>query len=60
VSYIIACEEYADEADGEFAKAYIGYLASEEGQAEAAESAGAAPISAELSARVATAIETIK
>jgi phosphate transport system substrate-binding protein len=60
VSYIIACEEYADEADGEFVKAYVGYLASEEGQAEAAESAGAAPISADLSARVATAIETIK
>lgn len=60
VSYIIACEEYADEADAEFVKAYVGYLASEEGQADAAESAGAAPISAELSARVATAIESIK
>lgn len=60
VSYIIACEEYADEADAEFVKAYVGYLASEEGQAEAASSAGAAPISADLSARVATAIESIK
>ena len=60
VSYIIACEEYADEADAEFVKAYVGYIASEEGQAEAASAAGAAPISAELSAEVAAAIETIK
>jgi phosphate transport system substrate-binding protein len=60
VSYIIACEEYADAADAEFVKAYVGYIASEEGQAEAEASAGAAPISAELSEKVAAAIETIK
>ncbi len=41
-------------------KAYVSYLASEEGQAEAAASAGAAPLSADLSAKVATALEAIK
>jgi len=60
VSYMIACQEYADAEAGELVKAYLGYVASEEGQAEAAESAGAAPISADLSAKVAAAIESIK
>ena len=60
VSYIITCNEYLDETDAQFVKEYIGYVASEQGQADAAEAAGAAPISAELSARVATSIEAIK
>jgi phosphate transport system substrate-binding protein len=60
VSYSIVCQEYADAAQGELVKAYITYLTSEEGQAEAADSAGAAPLSAELSAKVAAAIATVK
>lgn len=60
VSYAIACSEYADAAAGELVKAYLGYIAGEEGQAEAASSAGAAPLSADLSAKVADAIATIK
>jgi phosphate transport system substrate-binding protein len=60
VSYIIACQEYADEEVGPLVKEYVSYLTSEEGQAAAAESAGAAPLSADLSAQVATAIESIK
>jgi phosphate transport system substrate-binding protein len=60
VSYSIVCQEYADAAQGELVKAYITYLTSEEGQSAAADSAGAAPLSAELSAKVAAAIATIK
>ncbi len=60
VSYIIACGEYEDADTAAVVKAYVGYLASEEGQAEAASAAGAAPLSADLSAKVATAIATIK
>jgi len=60
VSYIIACGEYEDADTAAVVKGYISYLASEEGQKEAASSAGAAPLSADLSAKVATAIATIK
>jgi phosphate transport system substrate-binding protein len=60
VSYIIACKEYTEAGTGELVKAYVSYLASEAGQAEAAKSAGAAPLSADLSAKVATALATIK
>lgn len=60
VSYLILCQEYADPATGALVKAYAGYIASPAGQAEAAKSAGAAPLSAKLSAKVATVIETIK
>ncbi len=60
VSYLIACQEYANPATGALVKAYAGYVTSPAGQAEAAKSAGAAPLSAELSAKVATVIETIK
>jgi phosphate transport system substrate-binding protein len=60
VSYSIVCQEYADAAKAEFVKAYIGFITSPEGQKVAAESAGAAPLSDELSAKVAEAIASIK
>jgi phosphate transport system substrate-binding protein len=60
VSYLIACQEYQDPATAELVKAYLGYVTSEAGQEEAATSAGAAPLSSELSTQVATAIESIK
>ena len=60
VSYIIACQEYEDAEAAAVVKAYVSYLASAEGQATAAESAGAAPLAADLSAKVAAAIATIK
>ncbi|HEY1106424.1 MAG TPA: phosphate ABC transporter substrate-binding protein PstS, partial [Agromyces sp.] len=49
VSYAIVCQEYADAAQGELVKSYVGYMASEEGQSVAAEQAGSAPLSTELS-----------
>ena len=60
VSYSIVCSEYADAAQGELVKAYIGYITSAEGQQVAADSAGAAPLSEDLSAKVAAALEAVK
>ena len=60
VSYSIVCTEYADAAQGELVKAYIGYITSAEGQQAAADAAGAAPLSADLSEKVAAALATIK
>ena len=60
VSYAIICTEYADAEQGELVKEYVSYMASEEGQAEAAISAGAAPLSADQQANVAAVLETVK
>ncbi len=60
VSYVIACQEYEDASDAANVKAYLTYITSEAGQTEAADQAGAAPLSAELSGKVAAALATIK
>lgn len=60
VSYAIVCTEYADAEQGELVKNYVGFMASEEGQTEAAASAGAAPLSSELQAKVAEVVASIK
>lgn len=60
VSYILVCQEYADPELGALVKAYVSFMASPEGQAVAEKSAGAAPLSPELTERVAAAIETIR
>ena len=59
VSYAIACQTYQDPAQAELVKAYLTYITSEEGQAAAAESAGAAPLSPALTEQVTAAIEAI-
>ena len=59
VSYAIACTNYADEATGNFVKAFLAYQASEEGQQAAATAAGSAPISADTAEQVAAAIDSI-
>lgn len=59
ISYAIACEKYQDPKTAELVKAYLGYIASTEGQAAAHEKAGAAPLSAELSGKVADAVAAI-
>ncbi len=60
VSYLITCTEFVDAEVAPLVKGYLGYVTSEAGQAEAASAAGAAPLSADLSAKVATALEAIK
>jgi phosphate transport system substrate-binding protein len=59
VAYLVGCETYVDEAQGELVKAYFTYMASPEGQAAAAEGAGSAPISESLFERVTAAIDVI-
>ncbi len=59
VAYLVGCETYADPAKAELVKAYFTYMASAEGQANAAENAGAAPISSTLFDRVTAAINVI-
>ena len=59
VSYLITCTEFADPGSAELVKAYLEFVTSEAGQAEAAASAGAAPLSASLSAKVHAALAAI-
>jgi phosphate transport system substrate-binding protein len=60
VSYMIACDHYPDAATAKLVKAYLGHVASPEGQAEAAKSAGSAPLSPDLASRIAAALERIR
>ncbi|GAA2236380.1 phosphate ABC transporter substrate-binding protein PstS [Rarobacter faecitabidus] len=61
VSYEIACSTYDKQADVDNVKAFLTYIASDEGQARAADPsvAGSAPISAALHTEVQTAIDGI-
>lgn len=60
VSYALACTDYKDDAKATLVKAYLGYIASEEGQKVAADGAGAAPLSAALREKVLAAIDSIQ
>jgi phosphate transport system substrate-binding protein len=59
VSYIIVCSKYADAEKGKLVKAYVGYIASEDGQKVAADEAGSAPISDSLRTDVEAAVKAI-
>lgn len=59
VSYSIVCGEYADPETGELVKAYLSFITSSEGQQVAADAAGAAPLSGDLSAKVAAVLDGI-
>lgn len=60
VSYIIGCTEYQDTEAGALVKEYVSYITSTEGQEVAASSAGAAALSTDLAAKVATVVSAIK
>ncbi|SDU11560.1 phosphate ABC transporter substrate-binding protein PstS [Jiangella alkaliphila] len=60
VSYTIVCTAYSDAAVGDLVKAYVGYVASSEGQQAAADAAGSAPISPDLQAEVQAVVEAIE
>ncbi len=60
VSYMIGCSEYADSAKADLVKAYFSYIVSEEGQKVAAEAAGSAPLSSDLTTKVTAVIDAIK
>ena len=59
VSYHIVCLEYETQAEVDLVTAFMTYVGSEAGQAASAGSAGAAPISAEVRAEIATSIDQI-
>jgi phosphate transport system substrate-binding protein len=59
VSYILACAQYADQAQVDLVKAWLSYITSDEGQKAAAENAGSAPISADQRSQDETAINSI-
>lgn len=60
VSYLIGCQNYKDAAQADLVKAYFNYIVSTEGQDQAAEAAGSAPISDNLRSKVQVAIDAIK
>lgn len=60
VSYQIACQTYDDANTAELVKAWLTYVAGDEGQAAAAETAGSAPLSTEFGKKAQAAIATIK
>ena len=59
VSYSIACTKYEDPRTGELVKAFLTYVASDQGQAAAERTAGSAPLSAGLQAEVQESIDMI-
>ncbi|MGP4110137.1 phosphate ABC transporter substrate-binding protein PstS [Streptomyces sp. 4N509B] len=59
VSYLLACTTYDDANTAELVRTYLDYVISPEGQQEAAEKAGAAPISDSLREQVQPAIDAI-
>jgi phosphate transport system substrate-binding protein len=59
VSYLMACTQYDDAAQGALVKAFAGYVISAEGQQAAAKNAGSAPISDAVRAKVQPAVDAI-
>lgn len=59
VSYQIVCTAYDDENTVELVKDFVSFVASEEGQGQAAEAAGSAPISAELRDQISASLDLV-
>ncbi|RSX43822.1 phosphate ABC transporter substrate-binding protein PstS [Bifidobacterium castoris] len=60
VSYDIVCPAYKDPQDAKFAKAWLGYVTSAEGQQAAQAAAGVAPLPESLTGTIAASINQIK
>ena len=60
VSYHVFCTSYEDQAAVDLVKAFGHYVVSEDGQAEAADAAGSAPLSESLRERAGAAIDSIQ
>ena len=60
VSYDIVCPAYKDTKQAEFAKAWLTYVTSDEGQKAAQDAAGTAPLPSSLKSEITKSIETIK
>lgn len=61
ISYSVACSQYDNESDAANVKAFLGYIASEQGQSVASDAsvAGSAPISDSLRTEVLKAVDAI-
>lgn len=60
VSYDIVCPAYKDTKQAEFAKAWLTYVTSDEGQKAAQDAAGTAPLPSPLKSEITKSIEAIK
>lgn len=60
VSYMMACQSYDGDGQGELAKAYLEYVVSPEGQEQGATEAGSAPLADDLEAEVTELVEGIQ
>ena len=60
VSYDIVCPAYKDTKQAEFAKAWLTYVTSDEGQKAAQDAAGTAPLPSSLKSEITKSIEAIK
>jgi phosphate transport system substrate-binding protein len=60
ISYLIGCADYRDDDTAELVRGYFEHVISPEAQEQAAESAGSAPISRELSQRASAAVSLIR
>lgn len=60
ISYSIVCSTYSDANEGALVKAFVGYQVSEDGQNQAAEAAGSAPLSEALRTQVQASLDAIK
>ena len=60
VSYDIGCPAYKDTKQAEFAKAWLTYVTSDEGQKAAQDAAGTAPLPSSLKSEITKSIEAIK
>jgi phosphate transport system substrate-binding protein len=60
VSYLVACQAYETQEEVDMVKAFLTYVASEEGQSEAETAAGSAPISEALRTDVQASIDAIE
>lgn len=59
VSYDIVCPAYKDTKTAEFAKSWLTYVTSDEGQKTAQQAAGTAPLPSTLTSKIADSIKTI-
>lgn len=59
VSYHILCQQYDDEAERDLVTSFLKYVASAEGQEQAASAAGSSPISAGLSSQITAILDEI-
>ena len=60
VSYDIVCPAYKDTKQAEFARAWLTYVTSDEGQKAAQDAAGTAPLPSSLKSEITKSIEAIK